>query len=486
MRALSLVRTLVGGSLFPGGRWVQIGYVLTDFFFISLNAVAVFYFRFVPDWLSSLVRGELATIPEYPFLPEYLAFLLLYGALIVLFCQGEDLYRTLRTRSALDETLAVAKAVMLATLLLTAFIYLSGVKTISRLVVGFSGVLNVATLVAWRLWKREVVERRVAAGQGARNVLIVGAGEVGQSLARYFEQNKQLGCTVKGFIDQNHTADPRVLGRIEELAQVARAHFVDEVFISIPSEREIVKKVTLEARRNRLEVRVIPDLYDGLGWEAPLEHLGDFPVMTLHRQPIPVLGLLVKRALDIVFSLAALVFLAPLMAAIALAIKLDSPGPVLYGSQRVGKKGPRFTCYKFRTMVANAEELKEELRALNERQGPFFKIADDPRVTRVGKFLRRYSLDELPQFWNVLTGEMSLVGPRPHPVDDYSQYSLEHLRRLDVTPGITGLWQVSARQNPSFEKNLALDFEYIENWSLWLDLKILLRTIPAVFRGGGA
>ena len=137
-------------------------------------------------------------------------------------------------------------------------------------------------------------------------------------------------------------------------------------------------------------------------------------------------------------------------------------------------------------MVANADALKDELRHLNERQGPFFKIGNDPRLTRVGRFLRKYSLDELPQLWNVLKGEMSLVGPRPHPVDDYEQYTLEHLRRLDVTPGITGLWQVSARHDPSFEKNMALDLEYIESWGPWLDLKILLRTVPAVFKGSGS
>jgi lipopolysaccharide/colanic/teichoic acid biosynthesis glycosyltransferase len=189
---------------------------------------------------------------------------------------------------------------------------------------------------------------------------------------------------------------------------------------------------------------------------------------------------------DALGAAAGLLLLTPLLAIIALLIKLDSAGPVLYRAPRVGRKGRRFLCCKFRTMVGDADKLKAQLRASNEREGPVFKIADDPRITRVGRFLRRYSLDEIPQLWNVLRGEMSLVGPRPHPLDDFERYDLEDLRRLDVTPGITGLWQVTARRDPSFERNMALDLEYIEGWSLWMDLRILYRTVSAVLQGSGA
>ncbi len=467
------------------GRWVQIAYVLIDVFFICLNAVAVLCIRFLAHLAATLGRRAAETAVVRPPLEQYVAFLLLYAALIPLFCQSQGLYRTPRTRSALDESFSVFKAVLLASLLLASFIYLSGAKEISRLWVGLSGLLNVATLAAWRLWKRRAVERRVAQGFGARNVLIVGAGKIGQALAQHLEQNKQWGYVFKGFLDQNHNGDHRLLGCIEDLPQAARAQFADEVFITIPSEREVVKKVAFEARRHRLNVKVIPELYDGLGWNAPLCYLGEFPVMELHREPIPALGLFVKRALDIVLSAAALIALAPVFVLLALAIKLDSRGAALYRSRRVGKKGRIFVCYKFRTMVQNADALKDRLRDGNERRGPFFKIADDPRVTRLGRFLRKYSLDELPQLFNVLKGDMSLVGPRPHPLDDFERYNLEHLRRLDVKPGITGLWQVTARQDPSFETNMALDLEYIQNWSLGFDLKILVKTIPAVLRAEG-
>jgi exopolysaccharide biosynthesis polyprenyl glycosylphosphotransferase len=483
--AASLARILVGDWRVPGGRWVQVGYLLADLSFVALNSLLIFYCRFVPDWPLALLRGEQPKIPEYSFAHDYWGFLFLYAAFVVLLCQRENLYRTSRTRIALDEALAVFRAVALATFLLIAFVYLSNTKTISRLVVGSSGVLNILTLSAWRFWKRKIVERRACQGLGVRNVLIVGTGTVGQDLARYLEDNRHLGFVVKGFLDGNHSADPLVLGKVEDFAQVARAQFIDEVFITTPSEKELVRKVAVEARRNRVNVKVVPELYDGFGWLAQIEHLGGFPIMALHREPIPVLGLFAKRLLDVFISAAGLLVLAPILAAIALAIKLDSPGPILYRSLRVGRKGRKFVCFKFRTMVANADKLKDALRHLNERQGPFFKIANDPRVTRVGRLLRKYSLDELPQLWNVFSGEMSLVGPRPHPSDDYAGYSLEHLRRLDVTPGISGLWQVAARQDPSFQKNMLLDLEYIENWSLWFDVKILFMTLPAVLRGMG-
>jgi exopolysaccharide biosynthesis polyprenyl glycosylphosphotransferase len=474
----------VGGiSTIPGGRWVQIVYILTDLFLVTTNAVVVFCFRFVPDWLPRLLHGHLSRLTEAGGQKEYLAFLFLYAALIVLFLQSYHLYETSRTRSTLDESLAVCKACVHATLLLTVFIYLYGIQSISRLVVGFSGVLSLVSLAGWRMWKRQIVMDRIGKGYGVRNVLVVGAGKTGQELARILKENKQLGYVVKGFLNEQYSRRVNVLGKIKDLPQVARAQFVDEIFITLPLQRRLVREAVLEARRNRLDVKLIPDLHDGLASGASLDYVGDLPVLDLHQQPMRSLALFVKRTMDVVISSVALIFVSPVLAVISVAIKLDSPGPVLYRSHRVGKKGRKFVCYKFRTMVTNADDLKASLSHLNERRGPFFKIANDPRLTRLGNWLRKYSLDELPQFWNVLKGDMSLVGPRPHPIDDYEKYNLEHLRRLDVTPGITGIWQVTARRDPSFEKNMALDVEYIEHWSVWMDFKLLVKTIPAVLRG---
>jgi exopolysaccharide biosynthesis polyprenyl glycosylphosphotransferase len=465
--------------------WMQVSYALLDLFFVGLNATAALAIRSVSlpllgkTWNKPLELSQL-----FPVKP-YLAFFLLYAALIVLCCAFQNLYRRLENPYGREESWNVFKAVAMATLLLAVFIFLSGHKDISRLWVGCSAVLNVVTLIAWRRVLRRVVIRRVEQGIGARNAVIVGAGKMGQALAQYLERNKQLGYLIKGFLDQNHNGDTRILGKIEDLARIARAHFIDDVFVTIPSAREVVKNVALVARMNHLSVKVLPEFYDGLGWNVPMECLGDFPVRVLHREPIPTLGLFFKRTIDVIVATLGLVLAAPLCALISAAVKLDSKGPVLYRHRRVGKKGRPFCCFKFRTMVADADALKERMRHLNERQGPFFKMSDDPRITKVGKFLRQYSLDEIPQFWNVLAGDMSLVGPRPHPLDDYERYSLEHLRRLDVKPGVTGLWQVSARKDPSFEKSVHLDSRYIENWNLALDFKILLKTIPVVLRGEG-
>ncbi|MFB3815010.1 MAG: sugar transferase [Terriglobales bacterium] len=224
---------------------------------------------------------------------------------------------------------------------------------------------------------------------------------------------------------------------------------------------------------------------NALETKQPLWHAPGFWWPTAVDVDRKCLGLYLKRLLDIVGSAIGLVILAPLFAILSIAIKLDSPGPVFYCAPRLGWRGRKFTCYKFRSMVSNAETLKDELRNQSYREGPTFKVANDPRVTRLGKLLRRSSFDELPQLINVLKGDMSLVGPRPHPLDDCKQYKPEHLRRLEVVPGITGLWQVRGRQDSSFDKNFLMDMQYIECWSLWLDLKLLARTLPAVFRGTG-
>lgn len=469
-----------------GGRWVHLPYALIDLLLVSVNALAAFALRFSSDFPGEIFHSHGQSAELGISFAHYAAFLMLYAVLILLFCQSQNLYRTVRTRSAVDESFAVFKAVFFATLLLSSFIFLSGVKIVSRLVVGYAGILNVITFIAWRLWKRAIVARRVAEGIGTRHVLIVGAGRVGQALAAHLEGNRLLGYRFMGFLDSNHSTHPKMLGKIEDLSRIAHTEFADEVFITIPSERELVKNVALEARRHRLSVKVVPDLYDGLGWDAPITHVGEFPIMELHWEPIPALGLFLKRLIDIVGACLGLMLLSPLLTLIAVGIRMDSRGPAVYCSQRVGRKGRGFTCYKFRTMVQDADAVKQKLQHLNERKGPLFKIANDPRVTRLGRWLRKYSLDELPQLWNVLKGEMSLVGPRPPVPEECEDYRPEYLRRLDVKPGITGLWQVYARKHPSFEKALSLDLRYIERWTLWLDIKILLKTVPVVIGGSGS
>ncbi len=313
------------------------------------------------------------------------------------------------------------------------------------------------------------------------NVLIVGRGGPARKTVEAIRGDSGSKRSVVKVLSNNQFAEICAAG---QFSTFAREEFIDEIVIA--SREADFANVVNEARRQQLDVTIATEVL-GLSElrHAAIENVGGTMLLAVHHESMPLMKLCAKRIFDVLLSTSALVALAPLLILIAFLVRLDSPGPVLYRSLRVGRKGRKFLFYKFRTMVLNAEAVKEKLRGRNERTGAFFKISDDPRITRIGKLLRCYSLDELPQLWNVLLGDMSLVGPRPHPPDDIKRYRTQHLQRLDFVPGITGLWQVTARQDPSFERSVALDIEYIKTWSLGLDFQILWRTIGAVVRGSG-
>jgi exopolysaccharide biosynthesis polyprenyl glycosylphosphotransferase len=384
----------------------------------------------------------------------------------------------------LDEAILVFKSIGLSMMVLLSSLYIGGSRVGGLKWVLVVAVFNAGYLISARIVRSSDFAKGIQAGSLVRNALIVGTGEVAKELAKHLENNPNLGYVIKGFLD-DHGNHPRLLGRHADLYDIVQTHFIDEVFITTPMNRELIKKLTLEAPKYHVNVSVVPDLYDGIGWYTPLGRIGHFPVMVLHREEAHSFQLFVKRVIDITVSAFGLVFLGPIMLAIALFIRFDSSGPILYRARRIGKKGMEFDCLKFRTMQPDADKLLPQLAHLNEREGPLFKMSNDPRITAFGHFLRRYSIDELPQLLNVLRGEMSLVGPRPPELQEYLQYQVEHLRKLEVKPGITGLWQISARQDSSFESYIKFDLEYIENWSVWMDLRIMLRTIPVVLSGTG-
>lgn len=403
-------------------------------------------------------------------------------ALVMLLCaQHYSLYR--HYLPILDTALAGVKAGVAAAIVMAAFFYLSGTGKSARANLFVIAGIATAGVTGRHVLRRVQVRKARVRDEQMVNVLIVGAGRVGMELAQYLRLSPEH--KVIGFLDDYRHDDPRVLGSSNDLAEIARQYFIDEVVVTIPSHRELVKKVALEARRLRLDVKVVPELYDGIAANATVEYLAHLPVSVLHREPIPKIGLMLKRLSDVALSGLLVIALGPLFLLIAIMLKLESKGPVLYRSHRVGKKGRIFTFYKFRTMITGADGLRLTLEPMNERNTVLFKMAKDPRITRLGRILRKFSLDEAPQLLNVLKGDMSLVGPRPALPREFKQYRLDHLRRLDVVPGITGLWQITSRHDPSFENYIALDLEYIENWSLGLDLKILLRTLPAVLQGTG-
>jgi exopolysaccharide biosynthesis polyprenyl glycosylphosphotransferase len=420
-----------------------------------------------------------------------LALLCGFATALIFTSRRLHLYSPRRLTSFLHEQRLSLQACFTSGLLLTGTLYLIHADDIPRSIVLITVGLVAISLSLRRLIYRVLLYQRFDRGRGTRNVLIVGTGPEAHALRHHLESIRHLGYTFKGFIDfpgsvSRFTATTGdVVGKFETLFQHARKQFVDEIFFSTPCERGIVHDVLEQARAHGVDLRVVPDLYDGLAWNSPIEYVGQFPTIPLHCGHVPELRLLLKRGMDILFSSFVLVTLSPLLLLIAIAVKLDSPGSVFYASDRLGKKGRVFRCFKFRTMVLDAEKLRADVMHMNERDGVLFKITNDPRVTKLGTFLRKYSLDELPQFFNVWRGDMSVVGPRPPLASEVREYKLSHLRRLDVTPGITGLWQVQGRQDPSFDSYVSLDMTYIENWSIWLDLKIIVRTIGVIFSGTG-
>ena len=406
---------------------------------------------------------------------------LLHAALITLVGYSEGLYTPCRDQHRVISILG--KSVFLATTILSFSHALSQtIWTVGGLIIG-AGLLHFYALSAWR-WQTARLDPSTRRGD-IRKVLVVGANSVGRRIASYLERHPDAGRVVCGFLDDETALDERVLGRTGDLARVARTAFADEVILAGPRDSDLATRVVREACRLRLDVEIVPELFGGSAAETEIEQVGDVSMICLHAERLPTLALILKRVVDVLGAGVALFFLAPVMLAVAALIQIDSPGTAFYIAQRAGRKGQLFRCYKFRTMISDADAMKSVLRRSNQRSGPFFKITGDPRITRVGHFLRRYSLDELPQLFNVLKGEMSLVGPRPHPVDDVAAYEIEHLARLDVTPGITGLWQVRARRNPSFQRGMELDREYIRTWSLGMDLRIMLMTFWAVVKGSG-
>ncbi len=419
-----------------------------------------------------------------------LLYLLLFGIALVFVTRSYGLYTPIQNRSGLHEQRMTFQATLTAGLLLCGALYLTQGSEISREVVLLMILFTAVLLSVRRAIWRNMEYSRYREGLETRNVMIIGAGRVAHALRNHLESLRHLGFRFKGFIAlterEAESGDADVIGDVRSALQLARSLFVDEIFFSVPADKKLVIGLVEEARAMGIDVRVVPDLYDGLAWNATIEYIGQFPTIPLHRRDFPIGSFLMKRILDTALSGLALLCLSPIMAVIALSVRFGSKGPIFYKAARIGRKGRTFDCYKFRTMVINADKLKADLEHMNEREGVLFKIVNDPRITKVGRFLRKYSLDELPQFYNVLRGDMSLVGPRPPIASEVEQYDLAHLRRLDVLPGITGLWQVEARQDPSFDSYISLDTAYVENWSFWLDLKILARTIGVVFGGTGS
>jgi exopolysaccharide biosynthesis polyprenyl glycosylphosphotransferase len=416
------------------------------------------------------------------------AYLLLFGVYLIIFTRFYGLYRSPDSRSGLSEQRLTIQATLTAGLLLCGTLYVTRAYAVSRIVVALTVAFTAILLMIRRAISRKLRERRFLEGRETRNVLIVGDGRVAHALRNHLQALTHMGFRFKGFValEGKTSTSPDVVGDVRNCVALARGLFVDEIYFSTPADKQTVISVVEEARAVGIDVRVVPDLYDGLAWNAPVEFIGQFPTIPLHRRDFPRGAFVMKRVMDVALATLAVLVLSPVMLVIAIMVKLDSPGPVFYRASRIGRKGRTFTCLKFRTMVVDADKKLKDLQHKNERDGILFKMTNDPRITKMGIKLRKYSLDELPQFFNVLAGDMSLVGPRPPLASEVEKYDLAHLKRLDVLPGMTGLWQVEARQDPSFDSYISLDTAYVENWNLLLDVRILARTVGVVLGGTGS
>jgi exopolysaccharide biosynthesis polyprenyl glycosylphosphotransferase len=432
--------------------------------------------RFGPDW-PVFWRDAL---------PQPLAFLIVYTILWVALLTLNGLYRPRSRWSLLTEATDIARATAAMALISLSVLFWFKLPDVSRVFLILLFPVQASATVGTRALMRRWFEWRRRRGRNLRHVLVLGGGPRGQAFAAKLEEHRPLGLRVMGFLDDDPAFSPPArwpyLGRLDRLEAILHGDVVDEVAVCLPfTQWNLIDAIAQLCEEEGKIVRVPMDVLERPFAIGHVEELDGTPVYSLVSGPDRVLALAIKRFVDLAVSGLLLLLLSPVLAAISLAIRTRDGGSILFRQTRLGLHGRPFEVLKFRTMVPDAEARYPEVVGLSDPRA--FKVTNDPRVTRTGAFLRRTSLDELPQLWNVLRGEMSLVGPRPAPPREVEEYDVWHRRRLSMKPGITGLWQVTARREDDFENRATLDLSYIDRWSLWLDLKILLRTIPAAFDG---
>jgi exopolysaccharide biosynthesis polyprenyl glycosylphosphotransferase len=436
--------------------------------------------------LLSIVRfGEEWVTHWSPLIAQPAAFVLAYavGWVGVLWLHG--LYRSRARWTLRSEGIAIARATIVMALITFSLLFALRLPDVSRTYLILLFPVQWLVTVASRLVIRRALERLRARGHNLRYVLVVGTGERAQAFAMQLEDHRELGLRIRGFVDDGRRDLVRpwtFLGSLASIESVLRTEIIDEVAICLPFDQwDRMNAIAHLCEEQGKIVRVPIDVLSGMISAGRVEELDGTPVFSLINGPDRMAALVVKRVFDVVVAGLTLLVAGPILVAIAITIRLRDGSPILFRQVRVGLHGRPFEVIKFRTMVADAEARYDEVV---ERSDPrAFKLTDDPRISITGHVLRRTSLDELPQLWNVLKGEMSLVGPRPAPPREVEGYDLWHRRRLSMKPGITGLWQVTARRSEVFDDRAELDLSYIDRWSLWLDMKILARTIPAAFEG---
>jgi exopolysaccharide biosynthesis polyprenyl glycosylphosphotransferase len=459
--------------------------VALDLAMVNLAFYLAWYARYRMGLFLALDPGNYVEHDIY--LPLQISLSLVFASLIAI----RGLYRLPRAPSALEDLSTIFTVAGLSVMVLFAGSTFVRYPAESRLTLIFAWVLITVLVVFARsnwLWILGALHQR---GVGVERTLVVGDNTVGRMIMQALTGRPHLGYAIVGFLSTDGESDFgrfRRLGTPDELERIITQERIAQVVISLPStSHEAIMRIVNHCRRDGVQFRLVPDLFELSLGRLDMDTVSGIPLIGLKNPAISGVNFVAKRVIDVTAALIILVLLAWFFLPLALLIWLeDRGGSPLFGQVRIGRGGRPFTMCKFRSMRPGADKLLPEMLELNEAEGPPFKMRADPRRTRIGAFMRRWSIDEWPQLWNVLKGDMSLVGPRPAVLREVAQYEEWQLHRLDSLPGITGLWQVSGRSELGFSEQVLMDIMYIENWSLGLDLRILLRTVPAVLSGKGA
>jgi exopolysaccharide biosynthesis polyprenyl glycosylphosphotransferase len=480
----------------PARRATMVGLMLLDQLLIFIGFAIAYWLRYEADWPEPFDRivFEVATQNAVDLraflLPSVLPLMLFLGLRFA----ARGLYRSSRRLALLDQLGIIAGSLLVGLALLIVFVFLYKPFFYSRLIFIFAGVSIFTLLSSWRIAAAGVRHWQWSRGIGRERLLVVGGSGLGQQVMSGIASSPGLGYTLVGYLDDRAILDAgretriyRHLGGFADLEPAIAQNDVQQVILALPFwEQGRLPELVAACQALGVGYQLAPDFYQLSFDRVDMLQLTGVPLLRPKEIRLRGANLLIKRAIDVGAVVLTAPLLLPLALLIALAIRLDGRGPVLFRQERVGKGGQPFICLKFRTMVPDAEQRKADLLDANEADGPLFKMKDDPRITRVGRFLRRSSLDELPQLINVFRGEMSLIGPRPALPAEVATYEAWHRRRLEVQPGLAGLPQALGRSDISFDEQVRLDIYYAENWSVSMDLRILLMVIPAVISGRGA
>ncbi len=460
---------------------------ISDLVLIIVAFVLAYWLRYRLQWFLTVDPANQTDLITY--IPFGLALVFL------LFCsfQFSRVYSYRRDRIWLEEVYAIASATTTGVVVLIILNLAFGQLSFSRLIFLYTAVLvtlllGISRAVIYAL--RGYLRNR---GFGLERVVLVGVGDVGLMVMRTIAARPSLGYELVGFLDDNPAKNQTDIGRFQALGplnnfrDILQNHGIDTAIICLPwKSHRTVAHMLYVCEQSGIKAQIVPNFFQLTKNQMQVERLDSIPLITTRSVSIAGWNLFIKRALDVTVATAILIVGLPFAALISLAIYCSSPGPIVYSQTRIGRNGQPFKIYKFRSMIADAEAQLDKMADLNEASGPLFKMRDDPRRTPLGRILRRFSMDELPNLINVLRGEMSLVGPRPNVPEEVAQYKDWHRKRLSVSPGMTGMWQVSGRSDLTFDEMVLLDIYYAENWSLTLDLGIMMRTIPKVLGGEGA